>query len=273
MNNKIDYYDIYDGIDLKYQVLANKIKEYLVINDKNSIRNKIVFNLETDLDYKFINKSILFYKDDITYFKIEAPYMIDSNNIINNNIYYEIENIDNKYHLILNLDIDWLNDEARVYPITIDPTITTKTTVGLQDTFISSKYPDTNFNDRDYLLAGAFDNGNDIFRTLIKFGLPTIGTGSSIIRADLYLTGYPYDFYYNTLTYNTMIVNQVTSNWDEATATWNTMHDKYNERIEDFYGLGGTIFNVNPDYPFGNSTFNITNIVKNGMIVVPIMDY
>lgn len=254
--DEINYYNMFDNIDLNYQVLPNKVKENIIINDVSSIKDQFIFNYDTNLGLKIKNdRSITVTKDNKFYFKIEAPYMIDNNGVYKDNIYYELK--DNQ--IILNLDRKWLENCS--YPVIIDPTITTRSSDGLQDTFISSKYPNTNFNDRDYLLAGAFDD--EIGRTLVKFDLPKIGTGSSVIEAKLYLTGYP-TVYNELVWYDSNLVNAhiITQDWSESIATWNNMHDKYDQLIEDYNRYHFSILkydnSFNPIYNF----YTITGAVK-----------
>lgn len=254
--DEINYYNMFDNIDLNYQVLPNKVKENIIITDVSSIKDQFIFNYDTNLGLKIKNdRSITVTKDNKFYFKIEAPYMIDNNGVYNDNIYYELK--DNQ--IILNLDRKWLENCS--YPVIIDPTITTRSSDGLQDTFISSKYPNTNFNDRDYLLAGVFDD--EIGRTLVKFDLPKIGTGSSVIEAKLYLTGYP-TVYNELVWYDSNLVNAhiITQDWSESIATWNNMHDKYDQLIEDYNRYHFSILkydnSFNPIYNF----YTITGAVK-----------
>ena len=257
------YKDITKDVSVEYQTLANQVKETIIL--QNSNYSELSFELTTNLNLREENGEIIS-KDENgnVVFKIEKPYMIDSNNIRNNNVYYSLIDANNKYILILHLDKNWLNEEKRKYPIYIDPTISNiGQNISLYDTYI---YPgDTNDNrsNKAYLKAGVEKvNGNlRPNRTLIKFSLPTIGTGSEIIHASINLTSYPTTTPYPT--FRTATIHRVTADWDESTANWDTMNDKYESRVESiFYGSRSTLNGneVIPAYSLYDG--NITNLVK-----------
>ncbi len=96
---------------------------------------------------------------------------------------------------------------------------------------------------------------------MIKFELPTIGTGSQVISASLDIYGYPEAPYnYNT---DWITIHQIPSQWDETTANWNTMNDKYNPLVEGIIeaGRGGYDFinhTIQPAYCWAD----VTRLVK-----------
>lgn len=265
--SEIKYENILDEIDLDYKVLPNKVKESIILKNKNFIKQKIKFEVETDLLLKLNeDKSISAIFGDEVIFIIEAPYMIDSNNDTNHNIYYELKNNNKKYELILNLDIKWLSDETRKYPIFVDPTITnTGTGTSVYDTYIYSGDTNVDRNSQDQLKAGVENvNGKNVVnRALLKFELPKIGTGSQIVAANLNLVGYPIDDYYARFYQFKMVAHQVTVDWTEQNANWAQMNNKYNNKVEScFWGTRSYMdpftYNVEPSI----SSADITNIVK-----------
>ncbi len=262
MNNCISN-DITDDISIEYQTLSNKVKETIVL--KNANHSKFSFELDTNIDLKEENGEIIALDEDAnTIFKIEKPYMIDSNNIVNENVHYLLNKYKDAFILDLVLDDEWLQDSTRKFPIYIDPTISNQgQNIILQDTYI---YPgddnDVRYN-KAYLKAGVERiNGQDrINRTLIKFNLPKIGTGSEIISAYLDLVGYP-----TTTSYpsdRTATIHCITQDWDESTANWITMNDKYDSKVESlYYGHRSTIdgSTIIPAYNYYSG--DITSIVK-----------
>lgn len=250
----IIYNDIYKNIDLNYKIFPKKIKETIIIKDKTFIKDKFIFDIKTDLELTLKNNKII--SDD---FILLEPFMFDSNNSINKEIYYILNKIDDGYELIMVLDKTWLECGDRVYPIYIDPTITTEELKNSQETYISSKYPDTNFGTTQ-ILKTSIPTPDEICRSLIKFELPTISTGSNIVNAKMYLHECPYDYFVDTFYNSVMTVHNITSDWNENTATWNNMNDKYNSKIEDYiYDDGATEIIA---YDAGWVNFDITNLVK-----------
>lgn len=231
--NNITYSDITDNIKVEYQALSNKVKETVVLQDSNY--DELTFSLDTNLDLELVGGEIIS-KDENgnIIFKIEKPFMFDSNYIRNDNIYYLIEKKESCYELQLVLDDEWLKDKDRVYPVYVDPTISSNTeNLNLCDTYI---YPgDTNDNrgNLEILKAGVEKvNGQDrINRTLIKFDLPKIGTGYEIINAMLNIFPFGGE---RIVDYSHLIeVHRITEDWTENKANWNNMSDKYDSRVED----------------------------------------
>ncbi len=239
-NNKyienISYNNILDGINIEYKTLPTKIKETIIL--QNNKYKKLTFIIETNLDLIEKNKTIIAHNDNQTIFTIEKPYMEDSNGNRNNNIFYNIRKVNDNYEIDLILDNEWLNSKNIKYPVYIDPTITNQNqTQGLYDTYIYPGDTGIDKNNQPILKAGVERvNGQDIVnRTLIKFDLPEIGTGSEIIDARIELIGYVESGNVvdnENSTTPLAEIHKVTKNWDEQNANWNDMHDKYDNRIE-----------------------------------------
>lgn len=251
----ISYNNIFDNIDLNYRILPQKIKETIVFKDKTTIKNKIVFDIKTDLELTLENNKIVSEK-----FTILDSFMIDSNNQISKDIYYILNKTNYGYELILILDKGWLECSDRKYPVYVDPTIVTEDSNSLQDTYINSKYPNTNYSD-DEILKTSVLSEDEICRTLIKFNLPIITTGCNVINAKLYVGEVLYDYLLGRYDDSIITIHKLTSDWNENTATWNNMNDKYDERVEDYKYTSGEVI-VNSTYETGYVDFDITNLVK-----------
>lgn len=228
----VSYNNILNDIDIQYNALPNKVKETIVLNNNNV--DDLNFIVDTNLTLELINGIIIAKNGDESIFKIEKPYMEDSNGVINENIFYKIVDNDGLYEIQLVLDTEWLNSEERKYPVYIDPTITDDKLNTIMDTYI---YPgDTNevrYN-QPILKAGVEKNDNKdiINRTLIKFNLPTIGTGSEVVSANLSLCGYVSNNAIVNKWSKPITIHRVTKDWTEESANWENMHDQYDERVD-----------------------------------------
>ncbi len=259
----ITYNNITDDIKIEYQTLSDKVKETIVLQNANY--SELSFELDTNLSLTEENGEII--SKDINgniIFRIEKPFMIDSNDIRNDDIHYSLKSFDDGYILTLILDDEWLNSEERVFPVYVDPTITNNSqSISLYDTYI---YPgDTNDtrSNKPYLKAGVEKvNGVDrINRTLIKFDLPEIGTGSEIIYAELAFIGYPSTINSSNVNSKLVTVHKVTKDWNEDTANWNEMNDSYEKKVEAIFEcwrsqISGSV--ITPVLVGGG----ITNLVK-----------
>ena len=250
----ITYKDVFKNIDINYKVISSKLKENIILHNKNDIKEKLEFIIETDLNLSLKeNKTIEATNNNEIIFTIEAPFMIDKQNKINKNIFYTLEKEpNNTYLLTLNLDTNWLMEEQIIYPVTIDPTIT-KNGENVYDTFISNAEPNNNF-DRNYKLIIGCSKENVIYRALLKFILPTIGTSFDIVNAQVNLYSFPNRPLYGID--RKIAVHEITTEWDETTATWNNMSENYNKKYETYFYPSRTQVLAN------TTTFDITSIVK-----------
>lgn len=229
----VSYNEVLDGIDIEYTTLPNRVKETIVLNTRKF--KKIEFIINTNLSLKANEKIINAYKGEKLVFRIEKPFMKDSKGEINNNISYKLFKEKSKYKLELLLDEEWIESLNTEFPVYIDPTITN---IGKEnnvyDTYI---FPgDTNIEryQEEFLKAGVerVNNNNVINRTLLKFELPEIGTGSEIISASIMLTGYIAATQENVDQEQLATIHRITKDWDEDKANWENMGNCYDEKIE-----------------------------------------
>lgn len=235
LHKNVCYPEIIDNVDLEYNVMPGKVKEAIILKNKNVDLEKLIFLIRTNTKLELKeNKKIVSILDANNCFEFDVPYMVDANFKTNNNVNYKLNKIDDDmYELELIVDKEWLNNEQTKYPVIIDPTITNSgQNNSVYDTYIYPGDSGVDRNSQDILKAGVekVDGTDRINRTLLKFELPTIGTGSQVISASIELNGYPDDDYLENS--GIVTVHQVTTDWNETTANWNTMNDKYNSRIE-----------------------------------------
>lgn len=262
-SRNITYNDITDDITVEYQTLSNKVKETIVLQNANY--SELNFELDTNLTLNVADGEIISSDDNGNIiFKIEKPFMIDSSNIRNDNVYYIVKQYKDGYIVKLILDDEWLNSTDRVFPIYIDPTIDNGgESLSIYDTYIFPGDQNINRNNQDVLKAGVekVDGVDRVNRTLVKFDLPEIGTGSEIISADLGFIGYPSTINSSDVDSKLVSIHRVTKDWNETTATWNEMNDSYEKKVESVFecwrsSVSGTV--ISASY-IGSG---ITNLVK-----------
>lgn len=230
----VAYENVLDNINIEYKALPTKIKETIVL--QNSEQTEFTFTVDTNLVLEKNDTCILAKKDGKTIFTIDSPYMEDSKGEMNHNVDYNLRQVSNGYELDLVLDKEWLNLETTQYPVYVDPTITNQNqSGGMQDTYIYPGDTGVDRNGDSFLVAGVekiyttTGTVDRINRTLIKFDLPIIGTGSEIINANITLVGY-FGNYSERLPLAS--IHRVTSPWDETSVNWNEMYNKYDNKVE-----------------------------------------
>lgn len=259
---EVAYKNVLDNIDVEYRVLPNKIKETIVLN--KNVGKKLIFNIDTNLKLKSDNGIISAYHEKNQIFKFEKPFMEDSNGVINNNISYQLKEKEKNYELELNLDEEWLKSDATAFPVYVDPTIiNTNQDAEMQDTYIYEGDTNADKNSQAMLKAGIEKvNGNNVEnKTLLKFVLPNIGTGSQVIDANIILTGYLPSSDHSNATAKLVSIHRITDAWDESSATWDSMNTKFDSKAESLLecersSVEGT--NLLPAIMYGD----ITNLVK-----------
>ena len=133
----VRYNDVLGTADVEYLVTETGIKENIIIDTAPSKGYFISFtftapgmtwNLNKDNSISFFNEKL----EEV--FKMQAPYMFDnagsSSEDINVEVYRSKEGNIIKY----TPSFEWISDKTRVYPITIDPTLTTFNRAALVNT-------------------------------------------------------------------------------------------------------------------------------------------
>lgn len=276
----IYYEDIYNMIDLEYQILPTKIKETIILKNRETIKDKITFIVKSNLELTLNkNNSITAKNNDEIVFQLDIPFMIDSSQKFNHNICYELSAKDDYYELDLILDSEWLKSNETIYPVYIDPTITNSyQTNSVYDTYIYPGDTGVDKNSLPYLKIGV-EKVNDNYitnRALLRFDLPEIGTASEVIGANLILQTYYGDSEDTRNSKRTLEVHKVTTPWTEQDANWEQMSENYDPKVETLQFLSrrvrveeyevdenGHVIDVSYDLnPYSQVYSDITNLVK-----------
>ncbi|MCL2106298.1 MAG: DNRLRE domain-containing protein [Oscillospiraceae bacterium] len=191
LSSAVVYPDIFPGADLEYILTPSKIKENIVIKQPQaeyiyhfdlSLGGLIPVPQEDGSIYLF--KSI---KDAEPLFILESPYMYDAADEISAELKMELGE---DGVLTLTASEDWINDEARVWPVVLDPTLVLVKNNIIQDAYVSTNAKIINYNNLQTLYAGVSKSvfgHNIVRRTYIKFTLPTLPDGSILTHAFLNL--------------------------------------------------------------------------------------
>jgi len=217
-SSKATYPNAFNSADLVYEVTSTSVKESIVVNETLSSYT-FVFDMDLDglIPVQGKDGSVQLFEntdDDEPCFIIESPYMFDNDGAESSDVSLTL--IDDK--LTISANSEWISDESRAFPVTIDPTITFNQ-YSIRDTYVSSVNPDTNYVSGSALYAGKTQTG--LFRTYMKITLPELPEGSVIYDAslDLTQTGITYA---NTNKWIYVFDLFLNNSWDISTITWNT---------------------------------------------------
>lgn len=245
LTSEIIYEDILSGVDLQYIIEFGSIKENIIVKQQQSVYNYTftikLNNLQAALNDKG-GVSIYDPNTDEVQYLIPAPIVYDANdNMADPAVasYTLTQSGDNTYSLTVSVDPEWMNEDGRAYPVTIDPPIYPKTGTTVVDTYVNSYSP----TQAPELVAHLYA-GNTTHLYWKSTDMPTLPNDAYITGAEfslniIYVPEGTYDSY--------MGIFQVTSDWDE-TLCWND------------YASSTPKGNFDPD---GYTDFNVVSVVNN----------
>ena len=235
------YENIMEGTDVEYSISSNTIKENIIINELSAIKDKYSFNISAEGLTGIIenDNSVSFYDaENEKVFYIPAPFMKDSTEAMSTDI--EITLVDNgngEYVLTYFPSMNWLNDNARVYPVIIDPIVCVEGASWAEDVSVTFEHPDDNFYTDTMTMSanglyyddetGELSNAGGTVETYVKFNfdkLDLLADGITPIDAQLVFNGAAM----NVAAY------EITSAFDPATVTYNTK-PQIDANVIDYY--------------------------------------
>lgn len=226
----VRYEDVVHGADLEYVVGPGRVKENIVLAERPDGPLKFTFTMDTDGLVPKARKdgSIALYGllPNTPAMVIPAPYMTDAKKAdssvfgrtYSTKVRQELTRDGKSWKVTITPDTRWLASKDRQYPVVIDPTITiAPTPSGSQDVMVLSDQPTTNFNTSWKLSAGRASSTANA-RSLIKFPLNEIPSGTNIDSARLEM----YFDQAHTTGANDVTIGayRATGTWDELSATW-----------------------------------------------------
>ena len=242
------YEDILENTDLEYYLIGDRIKENLILKSADA-PDSFTFVYETgDLEMS-LEDNTLFIKDgENVVLMLDAPVMTDaaleeSMDITLSLHEYKATAGNHMYAVTVIPDAEWLAEKERVYPVTVDPVLTTEQThSAIEDTHAASSAPDQVRSDWTTTKVGMHTTAN-IYRAFLKFDLPSeLSVGDRVVAANLTL--WPNTTYGDLLTMAeqqpVIQTHEVTEDWDKDTLTWNNQPDCNENTVIDYDMISGT---------------------------------
>jgi hypothetical protein len=216
--NLVGYPEVYPGVDLFYELKTYGVKEYLTLRRPNA-KNEFTFNLvlkgltpkEADGRITFVNGR------GETLFWLAEPVAVDNAGVATKDVAYSISGKGSAYKLTVTVSPAYLADADRAYPVIVDPDFMITGIADTFDTYVSSRYPRSNYTYHAYLRTGR-DDAYYTRRTYLRFDLTdALGIGAdnvtaAYIRIEKYSGATPVITAYRN-----------TGSWSSGTVTWNTM--------------------------------------------------
>lgn len=251
LSSSLLYENVYDSVDLKYEVFGYNIKESIIVNQpRDCYEFSFVMQLDGLMPIMQEDGSILLVDDEQTpIYIIPAPYMIDSSNTYSDAAAYTLDNLaDGKYLLCVEADAEWMNTAQ--FPVAIDPTIfKLQSSNPLSWSYFFSGNPATTYSGTSHYIGyTALNNGGEYQIITHINTLPSLPAGSVVTNAAINVR---HSTFSNDSSANYMMMEahrltidkssgQTYDNWLKN-MTWNNVHPggatNYNSRIEDFTKL------------------------------------
>lgn len=250
--SRVLYEDILDGVDLEYVVIGNSVKENLIVKKR---ADSYVYSFDMRLNKltaELGEDGEILLKDEKTgepAYRIALPFMIDANGAVSTNVEYTLTQTKNKeYRITVTADADWMNEDERAFPVTIDPPIEVVTDAAV-DTYVDEGAPDTSNGSTTLSPVGYLEE--KAFRYYWKLSsLPDIPQNSIITSSSISL----HLATVATISSSAPVcVYEVSGAWDE-TMTWNTQ-PVINSTVVDYEMVSADMEDV-------YLTWDITRIAK-----------
>lgn len=219
MSGGIAYENIITGspeITVDYSVYHNKIEEDIYINSKTDAKS-ISMNLSVGALVARVNfdNSVSFLDDEgEPAYTIGVPYMEDAAGEILNDIKVTVTQSGSNCVVTYTPNEQWLNSDERVYPILLDPSITTREySANIVDTYV---YEGNTANHSSEQKNYVGIRNSKINRTFIKItNLPAIDQSMPVIGATLTLT-----LPSPTASGHRVALYKLSSDWNPSTVTY-----------------------------------------------------
>ncbi len=258
------YKNIIEGVDLEYLLLGNELKENIVLQSASAVQD-FTFVYETGaLMMRLEDNVVTLYDGDEPVISLQAPVMVDAAGeesfALSLSLVSLKDNPNNhSYALTLSPDKAWLSDTARVYPVVIDPTVTTDlSTSAITDTYVSSAEGTSSFGQAPTVKIG-MNGTSKVYRGYLKFAMPEgIGDTDRVIGATLRLYPYSTTSDFTTMAEKAPVIeaHEVTANWSASSLNWNNQ-PAFNSKILDC----DRIQSLGSDSAYRWYTWDITSLV------------
>ena len=240
LTSALTYAGIFENADLEYVVEETQLKENIIIRKPGGVYSYL-FRLDTDgLSPEIAETGSIELRDERgeAAFVIPAGFMYDAAGEISYDVTYELEEAEEGFLLRVSADASWINDEARQFPVTIDPPVSISGQFNIETGTLYEYAPNQNQGPGTNGAVGYYwtQGAGKHFRLLVRVNnLPSIPDNSSVVFSsiNLYDEGYSGDGFSalriqaHALTYNSPINGYWCQNY-----SWSTCPPVSNSVVE-----------------------------------------
>lgn len=254
LSSTVLYPDILPGVDIQYDTAGLNIKESIIVNQRQTSYTYCFRLSLADLTPAEQEDGSILLNNAAgeAIYQIPVPYMIDANYQMSYDVTYDLAEVADGYLLTVTADPEWIHQEGRALPVTIDPALIVAAGNVNDDiitNLVSQEYPNKKYNGSQLYMGNQGGPGKDLNAYLYFSALPTIPANCSVVGATVSL--YKMDYSYVGLSKFYGQIHQVTGDKpnDYSSYTrwiydinWNTA-PAYSETVEDYaelYPTGAT---------------------------------
>ena len=291
VSGKVRYNDLFgtdEGVSVVYTTYRNKIEEDIYIEKPTDITSfsmevaapELTARLNSDNSVDFLDN------EGKVCYHVGIPYMMDADFVVLNDIVTTVTRLGDTWVITYTPDATWFTSDERVYPILLDPSITTNEyNANITDTYVQDG--STANHTSEQLLYLSY-GGNDCKAIIRVNNLPTIDTSLPIIDAEFEFTALycpfngttamfqlDYSTLYKSRALSTYTYNMAAAASNSANLSYNT-YLTYNTTVASFNlkndilqileGNGDFILGYDPDYstvycgPFCSSEYTTVSM-------------
>ncbi|MGN1161232.1 MAG: DNRLRE domain-containing protein, partial [Candidatus Fimenecus sp.] len=220
--SRVIYEKVYNDTDFEYIIGSGGLKENIILNSNTA---QTVFTAEYKANgltpVQTDSKTVELQADNGTViYTISAPFMTDADGNASDGVTLTLSNVkNNSFTVTTTLDGEWITEEDRTFPVTVDPMVKTKPdTATIQNKYITT-------NNYNLTATGSMYVGNQkdlmcVVRSAVKFtALPSLDRGDMVCGATVNLAQLKYDHVSNTeLQINAYEITSAWSGFSASTA-------------------------------------------------------
>ena len=253
LKSRILYPEAFDGVDIRYTIGPESLKEDLVLKHTDAVKVFTWRYAPGVLKARQDGADIVFEDTDgMEVYRLSAPYMTDAAGEESHGLTLTLTDDGGKKNkevsVTLAVDTEWLQAAERVYPVVIDPVVTTTVERDkIQDCHVSSFYNTDNFYNSHILKTGKVDGS--VLRSYLKFTLPAIDNTSEMVTSAWFVAiRRP-----GGSDQRRIDIHRVTKDWNSKTVTWDNK-PSYDAKVADYIAFSGS--------ELTRLVFDITGVVK-----------